>query len=132
MHLWISKCRIPFWGHCDLDLILRLIMFGAFFSILFELGILNLVCGCILGWQSVMYQFRYLDLISRIIVSEAYLIYCLREESQTCYMETSLDADVSHTIFRSLLCGLDLVSRIIVSGAYLLYYLMLESQIWGC
>ena len=49
-----------------------------------------------------MYQFCDLDLISRIILSGAYLIYCLREESQICYLDTSLDADVSHTIFRSL------------------------------
>ena len=75
-------------------------MFGAFFSILFELGIPNFVCGCILGMQSVMYQFCDLDLISTIIVSGAYLIYYLREESQICCMDTSLD--VSHTIFRSL------------------------------
>ena len=71
------------------------------FSILIELGIPNLVCGCILGC-SVMYQFCNLDLISRIIVSGAYLVYYLREESQICCMDTSLDADVSHTIFRSL------------------------------
>ena len=49
-------------------------MFGAFVSILFELGIPNLVCGCILGWQSVMFQFCDLDLTSTIIVSGAYLI----------------------------------------------------------
>ena len=67
-------------------------MFGAFFSILFELGIPNLVCGCILGWQSVM--FCDLDLISTIIVSGAYLIYYLREEFQIFCMDTSLDADV--------------------------------------
>ena len=77
-------------------------MFGAFFSILFELGIPNLVCGCILGWQSVMYLFCDLDLISTINVSGAYLIYYLREESKICCMDTPLDADVSHTIFRSL------------------------------
>ena len=73
-------------------------------SILFELGIPNLVCGCILGWQSVMYQFfgHYdLDLVSKIIMSAAYLICYLREEFQIC-METSLDAEMSHTIFRSL------------------------------
>ena len=29
------------------ELIFRLIMLGAFFSLLFELGIVNLVCGCI-------------------------------------------------------------------------------------
>ena len=68
------------------------------FSILFELGIPILVCGCILGLQSVMCQFCDLDFISTIMVSGAYLIFCLREESQICCMDTSLDADVSHTI----------------------------------
>ena len=56
-----------------------------------------MVCGCILGWQSAMYQFCDLHLISTIIVSGAYLIYYLREESQICCMDTCLDADVSHT-----------------------------------
>ena len=79
------------------------------FLLLFEVGIPNLVCECILQcrivpleWQSVIYQFCDLDLISTIIVSGAYLIYNLREESQMCCMDISLDADVSHTIFRSL------------------------------
>ena len=71
-------------------------------NILFELRIPNLVCGCILGWQSVMYQFCDLDLISRIIVSGAYFIFYLREESQICCMDTILDAYVSHTIFGAL------------------------------
>ena len=84
------------------DLVFRIIIFGAFFSILFELGIPNLVCGCIFGWQSVMCQFCDLDLISTIIVSGAYLIFILREESHICCMDTSLVAGVSHTIFRSL------------------------------
>ena len=53
-----------------------------------------------------MYQFCDLDLISRIILSEAYLKYYLREESQICCMDTSLDADVSHTILGH--CDLDL------------------------
>ena len=74
--------------------IFRIVMFGAFFSILFELGIPNLVCGCILWWQSVMYQFCDLDLISTITVSGAYLIYYLREEFQICCIDTSLDADI--------------------------------------
>ena len=81
-------------------------MFGAFFSIIFELGIPNLVCGCILEWQSVMYQFCDLDLISTIIMSGEYLIYYFREESQICCMDTALDADVSHTILGH--CDLDL------------------------
>ena len=64
------KCRIPFLVTLTLtsDLVFRTIMFAAFFSILFEFGIPNLVCGCILGWQSVWYQFCDFDLISRIIV----------------------------------------------------------------
>ena len=88
------------------DLVFRIIMFGAFLYISFELGIPNLVCGCILGWQSVMYQFCDLDLISTIIVSGAYFIYHLRKESQICCMYTSFDDDVWHTILGH--CDLDL------------------------
>ena len=78
-----------------------------------------MACGCILGWQSVMEQFCDLDLISTIIMSGAYLIYYLREESQICCVDTSLDADVSHTIFEvTVILTYDLVSRIIMSGAY--------------
>ena len=54
------------------DLVLIIIVSGAYY-ILFEVGIPNLVCGCNLGWQSVMYQFCDLGLISTIIVSGAYL-----------------------------------------------------------
>ena len=72
------------------------------FSLLFELGIPNLGCDCILGRHSVTYQLCDLDLISTINVTGAYLLYYLREESQICCMDTYLDADVSHTIFRSL------------------------------
>ena len=53
--------------------------------IFFEVGIPNLVCGCILGWRSVTYHFRVTvtltltsDLVFRIIVSGAYLLYYLR------------------------------------------------------
>ena len=53
-----------------------------------------MVCGCNLGWQGGIYQFCDLELISRIIVSGAYLIYNLWDESQICCMDTSLDADV--------------------------------------
>ena len=72
-HFWVTVTLTS-------DLIFR-IMYGAFFSISFELGIPNLVCGCIFGWQSVMYQFCDLYLITRIILSGAYLIYYLRKES---------------------------------------------------
>ena len=53
--------------------------------ILFEVGIPNLVCGYILGWRSVAYHFWVTvtltltsDLVFRIIVSGAYLLYYLR------------------------------------------------------
>ena len=53
--------------------------------IFFEVGIPNLVCGYILGWGSVAYHFRVTvtltltsDLVFRIIVSGAYLLYYLR------------------------------------------------------
>ena len=57
-------------------------------------------------------------------MSGAYLIYYFRGESQICCMDTSFDADVSYTIFRSVILTYDLVSRVMMSGAYLLYYLM--------
>ena len=51
--------------------------------IFFEVGIPNLMCGCISGWQSVAYHFGVTvtltsDLVFRIIVSGAYLLYYLR------------------------------------------------------
>ena len=51
--------------------------------IFFEVGIPNLVCGCIFGWRSVAFHFWVTvtltsDLVSRIIVSRAYLLYYLR------------------------------------------------------
>ena len=57
------------------------------------------MCGCILGWQSVTYQFLgHCDLISESIMSGAYLIYYLREESQIWCMDASLDADMSFNL----------------------------------
>ena len=51
--------------------------------IFFEVGIANLMCGCIFGWRSVRYHFWVTvtltsDLVFRIIVSGAYLLYFLR------------------------------------------------------
>ena len=51
--------------------------------ILFEIGIPNLVCGCILGWRSVAYHFQVTvimtsDQVFRIFVSGAFLSYHLR------------------------------------------------------
>ena len=40
MHLGMAECRIPFLGHCDLDLVFGIIVSGAYL-ILFEVGILK-------------------------------------------------------------------------------------------
>ena len=73
----------------------------------FEVGIPNLVCGYILGWRSVGYHFRVTvtltsDLVFRIIVARAYLLYYLRWESQIWFVEASWDDEVSRTIIGSL------------------------------
>ena len=93
MHLGMAECRIPFSGHCDLDLWLSFysnhnvrlsipLCVRCISPIFFEVGIPNLMCGCILGWRSVAYHFRVTvtltltsDLVFRIIVSGAYLLY---------------------------------------------------------
>ena len=48
------ECRKPFLGHCDFDLVFRIFVSRAYL-ILFEVGIPNLGCECILGWRSVAY-----------------------------------------------------------------------------
>ena len=85
MHLGMTGCHIPFLGHCDLDFLpsFKNYCVLSISLICFELGIPNLVCGCILGWRSVMYHFWVSvtltsDLVLRIIMSRAYLIYYLR------------------------------------------------------
>ena len=53
----------------------------------------------------VMYQFWGhcdVDLVSRLIVSGAYLLYYLKKESQIWYVDASLNGDMLRTIFRSL------------------------------
>ena len=62
--------------------------------IFFEVGILNLMCGCILGWQSVGYHFQVTvtltsDLVFRKLVSGAYLLYYLRYELQIWCVDAS-------------------------------------------
>ena len=86
------------------DLVFRKVVYRAFL-ILLKVRIPNLVGGCNFWWRSITYHFWVTltsDLVCRIIVSRTYLLYYLRWESQICCMDTSLDADVSHTIFRSL------------------------------
>ena len=84
MCLGMEESHIPFSGHCDLDLwpsfnnCVRSISL-----ILFEIGIPNLVCECILGCWSVLCHLQVTmtltsDLVLIIIVSGAYLLYYLR------------------------------------------------------
>ena len=122
MHLGMAKCRVPFLGHCDLDLDLWLSFYNdhnvrpsvplrvrCISPIFFEVGIPNLMCGCILGWRSVAYHFQVTvtlnltpDLVFRIIVSGAYLLYYLRYEFQIWCVDASWDEEVSRTIIGSL------------------------------
>ena len=86
------------------DLVFRKTVSRAYL-ILKKVGIPNLVCWCNFWWRSVTYHFWVTltltsDLVCRIIVSRTYLLYLLRWEFQICCMDTSLDADLLHTIFR--------------------------------
>ena len=84
----MMECHISFSGHCDFDLDLwpsfKNNCVQSLSLTFFEVGIPNLVCGCILGWQSVAYHFRVTvtliltsDLVFRLIVSGDYLLYSL-------------------------------------------------------
>ena len=79
----MTKCRVPFLDHCDLDLVSRIgIDSVAYLLYSFEVGILNLVCEYVLGWRSVTYHFWVTvtlssDLVFRIIVYGAYLLHYL-------------------------------------------------------
>ena len=87
MHLGMVECRVPFTGHCDLNFYLWPRFWNnrvwSISLIIFEVGISNLVCGCILGWQSVAYHnwvtvtlYLTSDLVSRsCIESSAYLLF---------------------------------------------------------
>ena len=121
---WDDRMSHTIFGHCDLDLwpSFNNVCVWSISLILLEIGIPNLVCGCILGWN-VTYHFRVTvtftyDLVLRIIVSGAYLLYYLRKKFQSVCVYASLYGGVSHTIFWSLWPWI-----IIVSGAYLYYYL---------
>ena len=84
MHLGVAECHTPFLVTVTLtsDLVLKNNCGRSTSHILFEIGIPNLVCECILGWSSVLYHLRVsvtltFDLICRIIVSRTYLLYYL-------------------------------------------------------
>ena len=102
------ECLAPFTGHCDLDLWPSFLETSCPEHISYISKDRNpKFGGWNLGWWGVTYHFMVTltltsDLVCRIIVFRPYLLYYLRWESEICCMGTSLDADVSHTIFRSL------------------------------
>ena len=57
MYLRMTECHLSFLDQCDLDLNLfpsfKNDRFQKISFIFFEVGIPDLVCGCILGWRSV-------------------------------------------------------------------------------
>ena len=62
------------------------------------------------------------DLVLRMILLSAYLIYSLRKEFQIWCVYASWDGDVTYHFRVTVTLTSDLVLMIIVSGAYLLYY----------
>ena len=141
----MAECRVPFSCHCELDPIrpsvpLRVRCISPIF---FEVGIPNLVCGSILGWQSVAYHFRVTvtltsDLVFIVITMSVRPPVCQSVPLRVlCISPIFFEVGIPH-----LMCGCvlgwqsvayhfrvtvtltsDLVFRIIVSGAYFLYYL---------
>ena len=83
----MAGSRVLILGHCDLYSWPRFYnnRVRSISPILFQIGIPNLVCGCILGWQRVAYHFGVTvtltlisDLVSKFIVLGAYLLYYLK------------------------------------------------------
>ena len=58
----MTECHIPLSGHLDLRPSLKNSCIQSISHIFLKIGILNLVCICILGWQSVTYHFGHCDL----------------------------------------------------------------------
>ena len=82
-------------------------------------------------WVTVILLTLTYVLVSRIIMSEAYLLHSLRYESQIWCVDASLGwQSVPYQFWVTVILTSDLVFRIIASRAYLLYYLRQESQIW--
>ena len=82
IHLGMAECRVPFLGHCDLDLwpSFENNRVRSISLILFEVGISNLVCGCILGWQSVAYHNWVtvtLNLTSDLVSWKLHCVWCI-------------------------------------------------------
>ena len=113
--------------------------------IFFEVGIPNLLCGCILGWPSVAYHFRVtVTLTSDLVFIVITMSVPLRVR---CISPIFFELGIPNLMLCGCILGWrsvayhfqvtvtltltpDLVFRIIVSGAYLLYYLRYEFQIW--
>ena len=110
MHLGMAECQIPFLGHCDLDLwpsfnnyrvqSILYIIWGRNpkFGMWLQFGMAK--CHVSVLWPWLNFYNNRVRSVSQDI------IYYLREESQICCIDTTLDADVSHTILGH--CDLDL------------------------
>ena len=103
MHLGVSEFHVPSFNNCDLELLpgfLNHHLVWCKTPISFEVGIPNLVCGCILGWQKFTHYFWVpltltSDLASRSgIEFGTYLLYSLRSESQSRRMDEPLGGDM--------------------------------------
>ena len=75
-HTILGPCDLDLWPSFSYNCVQNISL------IIFELGIPNLVCGCIFGLWSVMYHLRVTviltyDLVSKVIMSGAYLLFIL-------------------------------------------------------
>ena len=73
------ECHVPFTDNFNLtsDLVFRIIVSRAYL-ILLKVGIPNLVCGCILEWQSVTYHYLVTVTLTSYLI---FRITCVRNIS---------------------------------------------------
>ena len=127
VHLGMTKCRVPLLGHCDLDLwpsFKNLHWVWCIPPIFFKVGIPYLVFGCILRWQcskSFWVTVTLLsDLVSRIIVSWAYLFYNIWCKNPKFCVRMHLRMIECHILSLGH-CDLDLLSRICINSVHIFY-----------
>ena len=117
------ECCVLFTGHCDLkldsDLVFRIIISGTYL-LLFEIGIPNLECKCILEWQIVLFHFPVTvtltsDLVSRISITSIFFEVGIPKLVCGCFLEWP---SVAYHFWVTVNLTSDLVFRIITSELF--------------
>ena len=114
------------------DLVFRIIISGAYL-LLFEVGIPNLECKCILEWGIVLFHFPVTvtltsDLVSRIGITSIFFMVGIPNLVCGCFLGWP---SVVYHFWVAVTSTSDLGFRIIMFGAFFyIYYLSWKSQIW--